>query len=423
MTVSDKTSPVSEQAGRQGNAALLFLVVTAFINSMGIGLTTPVMPALLMEISAGDLAEASRWGGLALFAYAIMQFVFTPIIGALSDRFGRRPVLLLSLSAFALDMLILGFVGTIWGFILLRAFAGVFAATFSTSNAYIADVTPAEDRGKKFAMLGAAFGAGFVFGPAIGGALGDIDVRLPFFAGAALATANALYGYFVMRESLRLENRRPFSWRRANTVGTLLRLFRNPAVGPLLPVFFLATLSTWVYPTVWSYVAIQKFAWTEGQIGYSIAYYGVVAFVGQALVIQFLLPKLGVRHAIWIALLVEALALTGLGLATAVWMVYLMISAAILSVMQDPALRQEMSARISEDAQGELQGGLSALSSVAMILSPLIYMGLFTATADPESPIYLPGSPFFAAAAMSLFALIAYGWVTKRRRPAPGARG
>ncbi len=365
------------------------------------------MPALLMDLSGGDLAGASRWGGLALVVYALMQFIFAPIVGALSDRFGRRPVLLISLAAFAVDMLILAIVSTLWGFIVLRAFAGIFASTFSTINAYVSDVTPAKQRGTRFAMLGAAFGAGFICGPAIGGLLGNIDVRLPFYAGAAIALSNVVFGYFVVRESLPESRRRPFELARANTFGTLVRLFRTPGVGRLLPVFFLATLSTWVYPTVWSYVAIEKFAWSEAYVGYSIAYYGVIAFIAQALVVQVLLPRIGIKMAVIVALAVEAVALTGIGIASTGWFVYAMVTLALFSIMQDPALRQDMSARVAEDAQGELQGGLTALVSVAMIISPMIYMGLFTMNAD-DSGVYFPGSPFVAAAVFSLIAMIAY---------------
>ncbi|MFK8014993.1 MAG: TCR/Tet family MFS transporter [Gammaproteobacteria bacterium] len=395
-------------------AAIVFLAATAFINSMGMGLIVPVMPSLLLDITGGDLADASLWGGVALISYAAMQFIFSPIVGALSDRFGRRPVLLMSLAMFALDMLLLALVETLPWFLLVRALAGVFASTFSTANAYISDVTPPEQRGQKFALLGAAFGAGFIMGPAIGGVLGDIDVRYPFFAGAAVASVNALFGALFVRESLTPERRRTFSWARANTVGTLVRLVRTPGTGTLLPVFFLATLSSWVYPTVWSYVAKAKFMWTEGEIGWSVAYYGVVAFIAQALVIQVLLPRLGVRSAIWIALLVEMLALFGIGLATTGWFVYLMVTTALISTMQDPAIRQALSSRVPEDAQGELQGGLSALTSVAMILSPLIYNGVFALTAGDDPVVHFPGMPFMVAATISGIALIFYAARTRR---------
>lgn len=383
---------------------------------MGFGLATPVLPKLVMELSGSELADAARWGGLAVFVYAIMQFIFSPILGALSDRYGRRPILLLSLAAFAVDMFVLGLVSSLWAFVLVRAFAGIFAATFSTTNAYIADVTPRAERGKRFALIGAAFGAGFIFGPALGGLLGEIDLRLPFLVGAGIAALNTLFGYFVVPESLTQSKRRPFSWSRANTLGTLVQLFRTPGIKLLLPVYFFAQLSSWVYPTVWSYVAIERFDWGDRAVGFSIAYYGVIAFLSSAVVIQFLLPRIGVVKAILLALIVEAVALTGIGLATTGGFVYAMITLALISSMQDPAIRQELSNRVAEDAQGELQGGLSALTSIAMILSPALYMGLFTITAGDDALVYLPGSPFLVAAALSLLTLVLY-LPTMRTRP------
>ncbi|MEM1264080.1 MAG: MFS transporter, partial [Pseudomonadota bacterium] len=242
-------STSANQAPNTSAAAFVFLVITAFISSMGFGLAAPVMPKLVMTITGEDIAQASIWGGIGVFVYAIMQFVFSPIIGALSDRYGRRPVLLLSLAAFAIDLFVLAIVESLWGFLVIRAISGIFAATFSTTNAYVADVTSPEQRGQRFAWIGAAFGAGFIFGPAIGGLLSEISLRLPFFAGAALAALNTVFGYFVVRESLPSDRRRAFSWRRANALGTLWRLVDTPAVGVLLPVFFFATLSSWVYPT------------------------------------------------------------------------------------------------------------------------------------------------------------------------------
>jgi len=402
---------------QESKTAIVFLVITAFVSSMGFGLVVPVMPELVMSITGGGVAEAARWGSIAVFSYAVMQFVFSPILGALSDRFGRRPVLVLSLLAFAVDMLLLALVTTIWAFIVVRALAGVFASTFSTANAYISDITPPGKRGQRFAFLGAAFGAGFIFGPALGGILGDIDLRLPFFVGAAVAGANALFGYWLVRESLPENRRRTFSWSRANAVGTLMQLTRARGVRSLLPVFFFATLSSWVYPTVWAYVAIERFDWSVEAIGYSVAYFGVIAFFSSAVVVQFALPRLGVTRAVWIALIVEVVALTGIGLATEGWMVYAMITLALISTMQDPAIRQELSSRVADDSQGELQGGLSALTSIAMILAPLTYMTLFTVTAGDDAVIYFPGAAFVAAAAMSLLTLVLYA-VAEKQLPA-----
>ena len=416
-TIATSEEPATPETPRASNAAFVFLILTAFINSMGFGLPTPVMPALVMELADTDLANAALWGGAATFIYAIMQFIFSPIIGALSDRYGRRPVLLLSLVAFAVDLLVLALVNTIWGFLVIRAFAGIFASTFSTTNAYVADITPRDKRAQRFALIGAAFGGGFILGPAIGGVLGEIDIRLPFFAGAALAAANAVFGYFVVRESLPTERRRAFSWKRANTFGTLSQLFRTTGVAALLPVFFFATLSSWVYPTVWNYVAIEKFAWDERAIGFSIAYYGVIAFVAQAVVIQLLLPKLGIRRAIWIALVVESISLAAIGIATEGWMVYALLTLALISLMQEPAIRQELSNRTPEDAQGELQGGLSALASIVMIVSPVLYNGMFRLTAGDNATLYFPGSPFVVAAALSLLTLLLY--LAAIRRPSP----
>ncbi|MEM7765102.1 MAG: TCR/Tet family MFS transporter [Pseudomonadota bacterium] len=388
--------------------AMVFLAATAFINSMGMGLIAPIMPSLLLDITGGDLADASFWGGIAVISYATMQFFFSPIVGGLSDKLGRRPVLLVSLCAYAVDMLLLAIVQTLPWFLLIRGVAGIFASTFSTAGAYVADITPPDQRAQRFAILGAAFGAGFILGPAIGGVLGDINVRYPFFAAALVASVNALFGFFFVKESLPKDRRRDFSWARANTFGTIARLIRTPGLGMLVPVFFLATLSSWVYPTVWSYVAKAKFAWTEGEIGWSIAYYGVIAFVAQAVVLQIVLPKIQMRTAIWLALLVEMVALFGIGMASTGWFVYLMVTTALISAMQDPAIRQSLSARIPEDAQGELQGGLSALTSVAMILSPLIYNGTFTLTAGENPVVYYPGAPFIVAAVMSGLALFFY---------------
>lgn len=396
------------------NVALVFLAITAFINSMGMGLIAPIMPSLMLDIIDGDIAKAAFWGGVALISYAAMQFVFSPVVGALSDRFGRRPILLMSLIMFAVDLALLALVQTLTWFLLIRAFAGVFASTFSTASAYVADVTPPEQRGQRFAILGAAFGAGFIMGPALGGVLGDINIRYPFYAGALVASANAVFGFLFVRESLVPASRRPFTWARANTFGTLLRLFRTPGIGSLLPVFFLATLSSWVYPTVWSYVATAKFLWTEGQIGWSIAYYGAISFLAQAVVIQVLLPRIGIRKAIWLSILVEVFALVGIGLASAGWFVYLMVTTALISTMQDPAIRQSLSSRVPENAQGELQGGLSALTSVAMILSPLIYNGSFALTTGESPLVDFPGSPFVVAATISALALAFYAVRTQR---------
>lgn len=400
---------------RPARSAVFFVIVTAFVDSMIVGIVLPLFPRLLMELGDTDVSGAAAWGGFATLLYAAMQFIFSPIIGGLSDRFGRRPVLLLSLAALSADMILLGLSWSIWVFLAARTLSGIFAATYSTANAYIADTVPASERAKSYGLVGAAFGVGFIAGPALGGLVGEIDLRAPFYLAAGLAALTTVYGYFFVPESLSPGNRRPFSWTRSNSFGTLARLLKTSGLGILIPVFFFATLSSWVYPAVWSYVAIAKFNWTEGEIGASLTYYGVIFVVSQTVMIRALLPKLGVRRTIWISLALEGVSLTGLGFAPNAIVVYALITVALLTALQDPALREVMSARVAEDAQGELQGGLSALSGLAMVFSPVLYTQLFSTFTDGSTGIRFPGAPFVVASAFSFLAVLLYG---VRRRPA-----
>jgi DHA1 family tetracycline resistance protein-like MFS transporter len=391
-------------------AATIFVTATVLIDALAFALIMPVLPALLMELTGEGVAEAARWGGMATFVFALAQFFCSPVIGGLSDRFGRRPVLLLSLTALALDFLIMGLAHALFVFFAARLLSGIFAATHSTANAYIADVHPPEKRSNQYAMLGAAMGAGFVFGPALGGLLGELSPRAPFFAAAALAGANALYGWFVVPESLKPERRRAFSWKRANPFGTLARLRKAEGVGVLALVYLFSQLSGFVYPAVWAYVAIAKFSWSEAQIGISLAVFGVIFVLSQAVVTPVLLKRIGERRAIWIALSIEACALVGMAFAPTGFWVYVFLSFALITGMEGPALQKVMTERVSQDAQGELQGGLAALGGVVLIVSPLLYTQLFFAFAGGDSQLNFPGAPFimaslFCAAAVLLFLL------------------
>ncbi|MEL6543481.1 MAG: MFS transporter, partial [Myxococcota bacterium] len=312
-------------------SAMLFVVTTAFVDSMITGIIIPLFPGLLMELENTDVSGAAVWGGVATLIYAAMQFIFSPILGGLSDRFGRRPVLLLSLTALAIDMVLLALAWNIWVFLAARTLSGVFAATFSTANAYIADTVPADERAKSYGLIGAAFGVGFIAGPALGGLLGEYDLRAPFYASAGLAALTSVYGFFFVPESLGEDKRRPFSWARSNSFGTLARLFRTSGLGILIPVFFLSCLSGWVYPAVWSYVAIAKFNWSEAEIGTSLTYYGVIFLVSQIVVLRSVLPKLGVARTIWVALAVEAVSLLGIGFAPSTAAIYVLITFALIS--------------------------------------------------------------------------------------------
>jgi len=409
--------PAAEPPRTPRAAAAVFVVATVFIDALAFALIIPVLPSLLMELTGEGVGAAAWWGGLATFVFAVMQFVCSPVIGGLSDRFGRRPVLLLSLTALAIDFLLMGLAHALFVFFFARMLSGIFAATHSTANAYIADTTAPEKRAGRFAWLGAAMGAGFVLGPAMGGLLGELSPRAPFFAAAALAGLNAAYGFFVVPESLKAENRRAFSWRRANPIGTLFQLRKAEGVGVLAMVYFLASLSGFVYPAVWSYVAIAKFGWSEAQIGASLAFYGVVFVLSQAVAVPVLLPRLGERRAIWIALAIETVALIGIATAPNGPVLYAWITLAVFTGMEGPALQKVMTERVGPDAQGELQGGLSALGGIVLILSPVIYTQLFFLFETAALGVRFPGAPFVAASVFCGLALVMFA--LRRRQPEP----
>ncbi len=401
-TTPDRSAP------KPRTAATIFVVGTVGIDAMAFAIVMPVLPQLLQELTGGGIGLAAFWGGIATFGFALMQFFCSPVIGGLSDRFGRRPVLLLSLTALAVDFLLMGLAHALFVFFIARLLSGIFAATHSTANAYIADISTPEERATRYGWLGAAMGAGFILGPGIGGLLGEFDPRTPFFAAAALAGLNALYGWFVVPESLKAENRRPFDWSRANPLGTLMRLRKTEGLGVLIWVYTAMGLSGFVYPAVWTYVAIAKFDWTAGQIGLSLSVYGAIYVVCQAVMVPYVLPRLGERPVIWIALMVEICALIGLAFAPSGFWVYFWISFAIFTGLQDPALMKIMTERVSKDAQGELQGGLASLGAIVLAIAPLLYTQLFFLFEGGFVGLDFPGAPFLASAAFSVLALVLF---------------
>lgn len=410
--MTEHTSPAPATSG-----AVIFIIGTIVINALGFGIIIPVLPTLLMDLANTDAAGAALWGGAASFVFAVMQFLFSPVLGGISDRFGRRPVLLMSLAALAVDFMLMGLAHALWVFFLARMVSGIFAATNSTANAYIADTTPEEQRATRFGWVGAAFGVGFILGPAIGGVLSELGPRVPFFAAAAIAAANAAYGYFFVPESLTAENRRPFSWSRANPFGTFGQLGKAAEVGKLAWVYFLTNLSGFVYPAIWAYAMIAKFGWSEAQIGWSLAFYGVCFAFSQAVVIPFALPRLGERRAIWLGLVVEGIALVGVAFASSALVLYLWLSTSVFSGMQGPAIQKLMTSRVNADQQGELQGGLSAISGLVLMISPLLYTQVFFAFARGVDGVVFVGAPFLVAALFNVAALILF-FSRARQNPA-----
>ena len=393
----------------------LFIVVTLAIDSMGIGIILPVMPDLLQELSGLSVGEAAIWGGYLTFTYALMQFLLSPLIGNLSDRHGRRPVLLISLATLAVDYAVMAMAPALWLLFLGRLVAGGAAATYSTATAYIADVTPREGRAAAFGLVGAAFGVGFILGPAIGGAMGELGTRAPFWAAAALALANFAYGWLVLPESLPPERRRPFDWRRANPLGAFRHILRYPMVAWFVAASFLYGLSHHVYPAVWAFYTKARFGWSNLEIGLSLAAVGIGFVVVQAWAIRLILARIGERATAWAGFALNIVGMIGIALATRGWMIYALMPLTALANIATPALTGLMSNRIPDDAQGELQGILASAQSVTVILSPVMMTQLFGAFTTPGGALpYFPGAPFVAAALLMALAMIPFAIGLKR---------
>jgi MFS transporter, DHA1 family, tetracycline resistance protein len=378
-------------------AALGFIFVTVLIDFIGFGIIIPVLPKLIAQLIQGDLSQAARYGGWLLFAYATMQFLFAPVMGGLSDRYGRRPVLLFSLFGFGIDYLFLAFAPTIGWLFVGRVIAGITGASFTTASAYIADISTPEKRAQNFGMLGAAFGLGFIIGPALGGQLGAWGgPRVPFIASAILTLLNWLYGYFVLPESLPGERRRKFEWKRANPVGSLVQLQKYPAVAGLIGSLVLIYIAVHAVQSTWVYYTMKKFHWDERWVGYSLAFVGVMIAIVQAGLIRVVIPRLGQAKSLYTGLFLYCVGLLLFGLATQGWMMFAFTVVYCLGGISGPALQGIISSHVPPNEQGELQGALTSLMSLTSIVGPLLMTNLFAYFTTPEAPIQLPGAPFLA---------------------------
>ncbi len=372
---------------------------------MGIGLIIPVMPDLIREVNGGTLASAAVWGGILATSFAVMQFLFGPLLGGLSDRFGRRPVLLLSLVVMSADYLVMALAGSIWLLLAGRIVGGITAATQATASAYMADISTPEKKAANFGLIGAAFGMGFVMGPLIGGLLAEYGTRAPFYAAAGLAALNALFGWIVLTETVTERIRRPFSWARANPLGSLRVLGQLPGLGPLLLVFFLYQLAFIVYPAVWSYFAVERFGWSPAMIGISLALFGIMLAVVQGGLMPMVLRLLGERGAVIYGLAFDVLAFGALAIVTSGTIALILIPLTAFAGVVTPALQGIMSKTVNDNQQGELQGALTSIGALAMIVSPLVMTSVFAAFSGPSAPIYLPGAPFILSAGLVIIAV------------------
>jgi len=384
---------------------VLFIMLTVMIDAMGIGLIMPVMPDLMVEVGGGTLGAAALWGGLLSTSFAAMQFLFGPVVGGLSDRFGRRPILLVSLVAMAADYLLMAVAGTIWLLLIGRIIGGITAATHSTANAYIADISKPKEKSANFGLIGAAFGLGFVLGPLIGGLLAEYGTRAPFYAAAILSGLNALFGWVVLKETVTDAIRRPFSLKRANPFGAFKALSKLPMIGTLLGVYFFYSIAHTVYPAIWSYFGKERFDWHPATIGLSLGLFGIMMAVVQGFLIRPAIKYLGERGTIIYGLFFDILAFGFLSIVTSGTVALLFVPLAALAGIVSPALQGLMSQAVGDDQQGELQGALTSLSALAMIISPMLMTSTFAAFTSETAPFYMPGAPFLLALILTLMAI------------------
>lgn len=386
--------------------ALGFIFVTLALDILGIGLIIPILPRLVESFEGGNVAAASNTVGMLAALYSLMQFVCAPILGSLSDRFGRRPVILASLLGSGLDYFLLAFAPNLGWFFVGRILAGVTGANFAAATAYIANISPPEKRAANFGMIGAAFGLGFILGPALGGVLGNVGLRVPFLVAGGLTLLNWLYGWFVLPESLSPANRRTFSWTRSNPVGSLLDLRRYPMVFGLAGTYFLIYLAHQVLPSTWVLYTSYRYNWTVGQTGVSLAIVGLTAAIVQGGLTRVIVPRLGEEKAATLGLAIAALSYAGYGLATEGWMIYAILAVGSLGGITGPAVQGLISRGVGADEQGGVQGSLASLGSVAGIIGPPLATGLFAYFIGRRAVAHLPGAAFFFSAVLTIGALL-----------------
>ena len=400
----------------QSKLTLICVLVTIFLDMLGYGIILPVLPRLIGELSGGSVAQAAVIGGYLVFAYSLMQFLFGPALGNLSDRFGRRPIILIALAGLTINYTTMGFAGSLVLIFAGQVIAGISGASVATATAYVADITPKDKRAHRFGLIGAAFGLGFIFGPVVGGLLGEIGPRWPFYAAATLAGANLLFGFFVLPESLGLDKRRPFNWRRANPFGVLLSLGKNPVVLWLLGTLGVFVLASQSFPSVWNFFTIEVLNFSSSQIGIALGAFGIGFAASQALLVGLLTRKIGEWSTVLLGMLAAAIAFLGTSLIHSELPLYGFLIFGSLAGVAGPAINSLMSRQVPDDAQGELQGAINATNSLASILGPLLATQLFShfTQAPKGSPGYFPGAPFLGAGILVIVAAILFIYTARR---------
>lgn len=389
------------------------------VDTIGLGIVIPVTPKLITELTGQGMSEAARWGGWLFFVFALMQFFCAPAMGNLSDRYGRRPILIGSLAMLGIDYLITAAAPTIFWLFLGRLLSGVAGAAYPTANAYIADVSPPEKRAANFGLVSAAFGIGFVVGPAIGGLLGQFGARVPFYVSAGIAFCNALYGFFVLKESLALENRRNFEWRRANPLGALIALRRFPSMLWLFGVVVLMQLAHDANPVIWTYYTMLKFNWSTAQVGYSLMAVGAMLALVFSVITRLIVPRIGENRSVYLGLACGTVGFMGFAFANHGWVMYGWMAVWVLMGLSGPSLSAIMSRKVGPSEQGELQGALASLNGVASVVAPPILANLFGYFTSDKAPIYFPGSAFFISSLCLAIAAAVFAWSSRSTRRGP----
>ncbi|WP_084397994.1 TCR/Tet family MFS transporter [Henriciella aquimarina] len=401
---------------KHGKNAFLFVIVCVAMDMIGFGIIVPVIPSLLEELTGKGAADTVVIGGMLTALYGVLNFLTMPFIGNLSDRFGRRPVLLVSIATLGVDFMIMGFAHSVWLLFIGRALTGISSATFSTANAYIADVTEPENRGRAFGMIGAAFGIGFIIGPAIGGWLGSIDTRLPFFGAAVLSLLNFCYGFFVLPESLAREDRRAFDIRRANPFGAIKHFAKLPKVAWFIVAYGFFMFAHSVFPATWNFYGEIRYDWGEAEIGLSLALIGLGSAVTQAALIGPAIKRFGPVSTAFGGLMITTVACFLYALATNDWMAYAIIPFGALGGVFGPSINQIMSGLTPRNAQGELQGATASLNAFSMIFAPLVMTQTLHTFAADDAPVYFPGAAFLLAAVLTGLALIPFWFGVRANR-------
>ncbi len=401
--------------GQGDTKPLIFIFITVMIDTIGLGIIIPVLPQLITGLTNSAISVAAQYGGFLALTYAVTHFFFAPVLGNLSDAYGRRPVLLLSLFALGIDYVFMGFAPSIIWLFVGRLIAGAAGATFAVANAYIADTSAPEDRAKNFGLIGAAFGIGFVLGPALGGLLIEFGARAPFYVAAGLAFANMAYGYFILPETLAPENRRPFHIKRANPIGSIIQMNKYPLVLGLILAALFYHIAHDANPSIWSYYTIEKLDWSPREIGWSLAMVGITIALVEGVLIRFIIPRIGEKKSVYFGYVMAAIGFTGFAFADTSLMMMLWIIPWSLMGIAGPALRAIIANQVPDDQQGELSGAIASMVSLTAIFSPLIMTQTFGYFASKASPVYFPGAPFILAAGMIVVAILVVRRVTSRR--------